>query len=94
MTQTTECPVPRTLAAATSGSLDKGGLRAEDSSCASGEVTPQGHTQTTYSFEELLLWLESFQTIETGKWKFNLPSEGMPEQIANIVKLHMTGQTT
>ena len=51
--------------------------------------------QNTHSFESLLGWLESFQSIgEKGGWKFILPEKGMPEQLAIILKLHMTGQTT
>lgn len=52
-------------------------------------------TDTTHSLECLLVWLESFQSFgdEDGR-RFSLPEKGMPEQLANILKLHMTGQTT
>jgi len=52
-------------------------------------------TQNTHSLESLLSWLESFQPVgEKDGWKFTLPERGMPEQLAIILKLHMTGQTT
>ena len=52
-------------------------------------------SKTTNSLESLLSWLESFQQVgEKGGWKFTLPEKGMPEQLAVILKLHMTGQTT
>jgi hypothetical protein len=52
-------------------------------------------TQTTHSLESLLSWLESFQPVgDKDGWRFFLPEKGMPEQLAIILKLHMTGQTT
>ena len=51
-------------------------------------------SETTHSLESLLSWLESFQPVgEKDGWKFTLPEKGMAEQLATILKRHMTGQT-
>jgi len=46
--------------------------------------------KTCYTIDELIGWLKTFHPIgEKGGWSLTLPSEGMPENIIDLLEQYM-----